>query len=570
MRPVVAALVAAALSGCEPPPGAPPRRHAEPAVDAGAPDLPPLAGAGTLRVIALDDETGQPMPARVVVTATGATRPHLFDLGGDGMSVAGAVGVTLGPGVIGAPEGVLLAAGDGGFALPAGTWDVAVYRGPEWERALAHVVIGDGAHAEVTAPLARTVDTRGWLAADLHVHTARSFDSMLQPADRVVSEVSVGVELIVTTDHNVFTDLQPEVEQLGYGGLARALVGDEFNFYEGHGGAYPVPYDATDPLGGGAAKWQLDLASVRYQHSTDLFQFLRTLPTRPAITINHPRLQPDLGYFINLKEFGPNGWAPPSPLPDVALFDAIELLNGYMNDPGSLALLLRDWFFLLDGGARVTALGSSDTHRLRDVKAGFPRTWLRMPTESPAEVAAADLADAIRAGRAIASNGPFALLTVENGQIGDLVGATGATVTVDALVDAPAWIDVAEVRVLVNGRVAQSFAVAPGLRPTFHQRFPLALPPGDAWVALQANGRAPLPPALIGEHQGGAVLPFVVTNPVFVDRDGDGAWRPAIAQPDPGPIEWLGPAPPPSPPPEYARPSPEDCEPPLWEEFSRL
>jgi hypothetical protein len=98
------------------------------------------------------------------------------------------------------------------------------------------------------------------------------------------------------------------------------------------------------------------------------------------------------------------------------------------------------------------------------------------------------------------------------------------------------------------------------------------LPPGDAWVALSAWGSRPLPVALIGEHLGGAVMPFAITNPVYVDGDGDGAWHPAIANPDPGPVQPMGFPTPPPPPPGMRHgegPAPEDCEPPLWMEPSR-
>jgi hypothetical protein len=136
--------------------------------------------------------------------------------------------------------------------------------------------------------------------------------------------------------------------------------------------------------------------------------------------------------------------------------------------------------------------------------------------------------------RAIVSTGPFARLTVDGAQVGDLLTNTSGTALVDALVDAPDWIDVARVRIYVNGQVAQERPVTPGLSPLWHARFPLVLPPGDAWVALEAVGAIPLPTAVIGEHGGGGVLPYALTNPVFVDGDGDGKWTPRIAQPDPG------------------------------------
>ncbi|MSP60951.1 MAG: hypothetical protein EXR72_11520 [Myxococcales bacterium] len=547
------------LLGCERPPE---RAAGEVPLDAGSADLFPPQGQGSLFVTVSDDESGLPMPARVIVTAVGKTPGVAFDLDRQGRSTG--FGAHLTPLVIGAPEGVLLVGGAGAWPVPVGTYDLFLTRGPEWEAETRRVTVESGGVTAVAAALRRSVDTRGWLAADLHVHTARSYDSRLRLENQVVGEVAVGVELIVATDHNVLTDLQPEVERLGYERLARAIVGDEFNFLEGHGGAYPMPYDRSAPDTGGTVAMGLDWPSVRLIHSAQMFAWLRSFPTRPAVTVNHPRLPPDLGYFLNL------GWAPPQALEDAGLFDAIELLNGYQDSPPDIAELLRDWFFLLNGGTRLSALGSSDSHSLRDVKAGFPRTWLRMPTEEPGEVEGADLGEAIKRQRAIASTGPFARLTVDGAEIGDLVTAEGQTVKIDALCDAPRWIDVDRVRLYVNGKLAREVVVPRGgQRPLFHEVWEEVLPSGDSWVVLQAGGTKPLPAALIGDHgerRGLPVLPFVITSPVFVDGDGDGKWTPVILPRDPGPI---GPAAPESDPgwPRESRwrgPPPEECEPPLW------
>jgi hypothetical protein len=373
-------------------------------------------------------------------------------------------------------------------------------------------------------------------------------------ASRVVSEVSVGVELIVTTDHNIASDLQPEVEALGYGPLARAIVGDEFNFAEGHGGVYPVPYDPA-AADGGLTALALNYDTVRFIRGGPMFDRLHQLPTSPAVTVNHPRLPPDLGYYLNI------GWAPPATLPTAGQFDAFELLNGYMSEPAQVAVLLRDWFFLLSSGTRVAALGSSDTHRLYDVKAGFPRTWLRVPTEDPTVFADGELAAAVKTGRAVASNGPFVQLMVDGAQVGDLVRNGTGVATLDLLVDAPGWIDVNTVRLYINGEKVEEYPVSRETRPLSHRRWRRALPGGDAWIVATASGSQPLPAALIGEHQAGQVLPLAVTNPVYIDGDGDGVWRPQIAQPDPGP---LGPALQlPEEPSAHER-TLESCEPPLW------
>src|SRR5579871_3797375 len=306
-RVIVIALLAAA---CEAPPGVAPGDMASPAEDAQVVSRADGGGGGFLRVVAVDDESGLPLPARALVTAVPPTPAVEFDLDprtGKCPTPAqfgcGRVGVRLGPGVVGAPEGVLLLDGDGAFAVPPGKYDVFVTHGPEWEAHLERITLDGESNVVVSAQLRRSVDTTGFLAADLHIHTARSYDSILAVDDRVASEVTVGTELLVTTDHNVLSDLQPDLELLGYDRIARAIVGDEFNFAEGHGGAYPMPYDPMMPFGG-TVEFGLDWDTVKGVSGGEMFDRLRQFSTHPAITVNHPRLPPDLGYFINLKQYG--------------------------------------------------------------------------------------------------------------------------------------------------------------------------------------------------------------------------------------------------------------------------
>jgi hypothetical protein len=518
--------------------GAPQRDAGAPA-DAAAPPadaaLPPV-GSGYLRIVALDDETQRPLPARAVIAALPPTPPVRFDYDPvTGACLNGTDGANIAPAVIGAPEGVLLVAGDGAVALPPGDYRVTVTHGPEWENTTEDVTLTSDRDVVVTAPLRHSVDARGWLSADTHIHTARSFDCKVGLKTRVVSEVAVGVGLIITTDHNVLSNLQPTVEDLGYARLARAIVGDEFNFKEGHGGAYPMPYDDAATWGG-TVEYGIDWDTVKSLTLAAIIPKLRALPTNPAITVNHPRMGGDLGYFNNLTQYGPQGWFPPQPLATAGMFDAIELMNGYMHAPDWVALLMRDWFFLLSTGHRVTVLGGTDTHTLDDTRAGFPRTWLRLPTDDPLQATGADVAAAIRAGRTLASNGPFIRLAVNGGDLGDLVTVTGSSVTVDLTVDAPAWIDVTRVRVYLNGAVAQDFPVTTGTRPLLHATFAQSVPPGDGWIVVVASGTAPLPTSIIGTHENGAVRPLAITSPIYLDGDGDGAWTPTIAQPDPGPL----------------------------------
>lgn len=555
-----------ALAACEGTPSmfifdlSPPPDQALPPRDLALPD-----GGAAIFFNVTDDETGENIPARVLFTPIAPTPAPRFDRNNQGVLTNGEVGTSPDPGIIGSPEGVMLISGNARLSLLPGTYDLFITHGPEYEAWQQRITVTNAEPRMLDVPLRHSVDTAGWASADLHIHTMRSFDSKLQLDARVVSEVSVGVELLVSTDHNVFTDLQPDVEMFGYGSIARAFVGDEFNFYEGHGGAYPMPYDARAEFGG-APNLLLDWDHARLVRATEMFDYLHAMPQRPAVTVNHPRLLPDLGYFINVR------WDPPMPLSSAGHFDGMEVLNAYTHTPTEIGQVLRDWFFLMNTGTRVTALGSSDTHRLRDVHAGFPRSWLRVPIDKPKDVSPEDLAEAIRRGRALASNGPFARLTVDGAEVGDLKKNLTGHATADVTVDAPDWIDVDKVRVFANGRLLAQRDVLRGKRPLFHETISLDLPKGDAWVVVQVGGSRPLRSDLIGDHGGGRVLPFAITNPVYIDGDGDGQWKPAfptLQDADPGTIGPLNiRAPDPLGYPIDLRPAPlevpQDCEPPLW------
>jgi hypothetical protein len=499
-----------------------------------------------------DKDTQQPSPSRVIfrpVPGAGFADSVIWGFPDPG-SAGSRTGAGLGPGVIGSPEGVLLETGQGVVQVPAGQYTLFITRGPEYEAVTPSVVVGAGEVSRVTAELDRTVDTRGWLAADMHVHTALSFDSRVPIDRRVVSMVTNGVEIMVPTDHHANTDLQSAIDMLGYGPeLVGQVIGNELNFKEGHAGVYPVVYDVRlpgngslpyQPFGAAGACAQPQIGINCYSGATAFARMHAILPGTTVVVVNHPWWQGgDLGFFTNI------GWGAgtphplPAPLDAAGAFDALEVMNGYWARSDAESYLTADWFWLLQQGHRVTALGNSDTHKINWIRAGYPRTWLRLPVDRPGDITGPILASAIRGQRAIASNGPFITLAVDGAQIGDtVVPKTAGQVTVDIVVDAPGWLTVDTVRLYVNGVEAQAFAVEPGRRPVFTATVTVPITE-DTFIVAHASGRTPIPGDIVGEYSrasGYDVTPWAITNPVFVDANGDGQWRPVpSATPPAGP-----------------------------------
>jgi hypothetical protein len=105
---------------------------------------------------------------------------------------------------------ILSLTGFGVAHVPAGTYDITVSRGPEWTiETLPRVHVESRATASVRASLRHVVDSTGWISGDFHVHAASSSDSHVPMHDRVYEFIADGVEVIVSTDHNVVANYEP-------------------------------------------------------------------------------------------------------------------------------------------------------------------------------------------------------------------------------------------------------------------------------------------------------------------------------------------------------------------------
>lgn len=495
------------------------------------------------------------LPSRLIITPVA---PTLWpDLHNDGATAR-----MLTPDVLGITDGAILVGGEGTLPIREGTYDILVTQGPEFEQVRQQVTVAGKAIAELDVVLQHSVRTDGWLAADMHIHTSRSFDSKLAPAHRVISEVGAGIEVMVPTDHIWHHDLQSYVAALGYSERAVSIPGSEYGFLSGHLGVYPVQVDPAGKLWG-APDWQV-WENWRNLPGNVVFPLIHSLPGQPVAVVNHPRLLPDLGYFTNI------GWPhyPGEPLDTAGQFEGLEVLNGYDAWPGGAQSLLRDWFFLLSGGYRVTAIGSSDTHRMDWLTSGYPRTWLKLSTDVPSYVLPGDLRDAVANNRAVASTGPWLQLLVDGADVGSTITPQGDSVQVKIIADAASWIDLSRVQLYHNGALIKEWAVTARTHPALVVEATVPVS-GDGWLVAMASGDAPLPTAVIGNVLSGRVKPLAVTNAVRIDKDGDGKVQPPPLAGQPQPFGFASAmlAPEPEPPVDRNLHVPLDCEPDAYLEW---
>ncbi len=494
--------------------------------------------------------------------------------------------------------------------LRPGRYELLASRGLEYGLDRRVVELAAGEQATVRLRVRRLVDTPDALSADFHIHSARSLDSSAAPGGRVASFAGEGVEVMVGTDHDFVLDYRPVIEELGLGAWITARVGTEvttsvpnppvFPDAAGHVNAWPLPVDATARRDGSIED--------EFVAPNFLFSRLRRAGAR-VIQYNHPRAGVrglgSIGLFNNIgcnrcandvdrtctldadcpetpepRQCTCVGYQPDRPLDqapnDLLLdddvtgasgvpnpdglrnidFDVMEIGNGL--DPLDYQEVRSDWFSLLNQAhARtasgpvpfIPATGVSDSHRNTLESAGYFRTYVLGVGDDPARLDPAGFDARVRAGRMMATTGPYLELEVRDARgvragLGDTLAPDGNRVTLSLRVQASNWVPVPEVRVIGNGRVLASFdassappVTAPPARPWARSparverfRHELALDlERDSWLLLEAG--APLgdpTPDPFADAIVPGYVPLAFTNPVFVDLDGDGFDPPGV------------------------------------------
>lgn len=427
--------------------------------------------------------------------------------------------------------------------LEPGAWRLYAVRGVRDEIDEARLVVDGPTTVRFTLP--RAVATPGEIAADLHVHTARSPDCYVPDRLRYASLAASGLDVAVITDHNDITDPAAPVAALLGGDPLRAYPGIEVNVAEGkvsrgHVNAFPtVPGDVpprSDDIAAVYDAWRDRAAARPYPGSAMLLQ------------LNHPRgIQFDPGGKVKRTTHalwnrepgydrqrppgeGDNAWMTAAgPRGTTSLdFDALEVMNRF-----SLATwreVREDWFALLRHGYFRPGTGNSDSHALSVERAGLPANFV----DTGGATDAGALVDGVRAGRVRVSTGPLVDVRLIDAQgaewrPGDV--AAGRVFVARVTARAASWVPVDEVRLVIDGRIARRADLPRSSGPLdVVFEWPVDVD-ADAFVLAEAGWPLDADP-YTAPNVGGlyAVVapeyaPVGFTNPVRIDADGDGRWK---------------------------------------------
>lgn len=391
------------------------------------------------------------------------------------------------------------------------------------------------------------VPTPGELTADLHVHSAESADAFTPHAMRFAALACAGLDVVVLTDHNRVVDPRPHLAAVepasplaGLAGVEVPVRGTEPT--SGHLNAFPVAASSPAPGGLGLAATLDAWRALAQEHPWPDAQ------GRLILQLNHPRgigfrpedpprkdahaLFTSLGFDRRVPPGeGPNAWmSAAEPTGTTALeIDAMEIVNRFSWK--LYRAVRRDWFALLDAGVPVTGTGNSDSHALALELAGSPVNLVRVGEDR----STAAFLDAIDRGRLSVSTGPILSLEVRDArggraEPGDRLEGSGP-LTVIARVRAAPWVPVPELRLIKDGRLLarQPLPRPPEGEPLDFSAVFTAVAERDGWLLLEAgwplDDEDPRPGGLFRQVYPNAV-PLAFTNPVRLDADADGVWRP--------------------------------------------
>lgn len=480
-----------------------------------------LENAG--RVVAhIVDEQGGPIPCKVQFNGKGDTASPWF-----------------GPssGVHGVHNIYYSENGRFDMALDPGAYEVIVSYGPEYDAVFTEVDVVKGEDSQLEATLVRTVDTTGWISSDFHSHSSPSGDNTASQRGRVLNLLCEHVEFAPCTEHNRLDSYLPHLRALGVARRMATVTGMELTGLEGdvnHQNAFPLrprygaqdngaPMPAMDP--------EVQISRLAYWDGM----------SEKVVQQNHPYMP---RMFFDKDEDGTEDGGFSGMFQHMDIIEIHPVQGIYwppLNTVDPIHERQRDvrrnrfttWMQLWNLGRGVPGAVNTDAHWNNHGSGGL-RNFIASPTDDPAEAQIEDLVAAIKGGQIVMSNGPFleARVSAGNGSAhaGQEIAAPGGRATLSIRVQCPNWFDIDRVDVYINGRPQPDMAFS---RATDAERFgdgpvkfqheiPLALD-GDAHIVVATMGENERIGAVMGRR--GNVRPAAVTNPIFVDVDGQG-WQP--------------------------------------------
>ena len=418
--------------------------------------------------------------------------------------------------------------------LEPGRYEVYFSRGPEYNREVRTIEVSGGAWPELGVMLSRVVDTGGWVSTELHSHSSPSGDNVSDQFGRVENLLCEHLEFAPCTEHNRISSYEPHLKRMGRSHWMATCSGIELTgrpLPVNHQNAFPLHHHPHTQNGGGP---RVDVNPVVQIERIAMWDG----GSDKLIQQNHPNLhqiygdldvdgRPDEGFRGMLRWMDVIEVHPPQ-----TIFEDVAV-----NPPNvrEMRIPMFQWIQLLNQGIRIPGVVNTDAH-YNHHGSGWLRNWFASSTDNPAEISTDEMVREAEAGHIIMSTGPFLNVTATSSASdraaipGDDLSTSDGKVRVKVRVQCPNWLDVNRVQVFVNGRPREDLNRTRKSHPKlfgsakkvvkFDATFDVALD-DDAHLIVATIGEGMTMQKVMSESYGNRP-PIAVSNPIFVDTDGDG------------------------------------------------
>jgi hypothetical protein len=465
-------------------------------------------------------------------TFTAETNPagmlHVTIMDGEGNMVPGGIILQVGHDAPLNQDGLFQAinGGDRRFPVHAGAYTIVAMKGFDFSIASANVTVTTSEISDITLLIHKVINTPDQLTMTTHDHSEYAIDATGNLNDRVHNALACGIEFPMLTDHDYFSNLQPFIEEEGQASLLKSSVGIEISplgFHSiGLNCKNPPAYPTYNSIGFGEYDDE-GLMTTKYTPN-QLFDMARNDHQCQYVGVAHPWEGSAMFNYIGMEPG--DDPADTADMLDMAKVNGLEILNSD-NDWNNLAGgYLAGWFTLLNYGYNVWAVGGSDQDEYV-INFGYPLNLVEAGTDSAADVVVDDLFNNLNAGHSFVYAGPYVTVDIAGKSYGDTVDLSviDEMPTGDIVVQAPAWMNVEFVRVFANGEMIADNVVPArieGSVTVFSGTIPIDTFVTDTYIVVVAGSSS-----FESRMPGYGRPPLSVTNPIFIDVDGDG-WEPPL------------------------------------------
>ncbi len=490
-----------------------------------------LSKPSTIVYEIVDAETGKNLPGKITfLPLRGTSEP---DLGP--------------PGALESSNTIISPTGKGVAEAPLGQFRLVASHGNEYHSQELRVKIEPLKSETVRFELKRAFKPEGWISADIGVLTSNSAHSRTSPKDRVIAAVAEDVKWIVTADPGTPTDLDPVIQELGFGDRIRASKGYHLTSnQEKHPGDFLLfPVDACSAGAG------VDFAKAQEASTpAEAITALRAL-CPASVLVAHRPIFPLVG-LLTLQGYDLASHSFPDT--EMALdVDGFQVWEGKRQ--AVIAQSMEAYLYLASKGAEFVPVGYSMSQGTFNKETGYPRMYIQSSQADPKKLDVEELTRNIKQGKVLITNGPFLDMKVNGERPGAaVVTAKDNSVDIELDVYSPNWANVSAITLFLNGQLSRRIMLPPGSVDAEAGRVyphPTSAKPEDEilkvsvyedsilTVTVEGDPSLPQDPVnpLLGatrdETTARGQFSYAIAAPVFIDADGDGQVNAKVEAPKP-------------------------------------